>query len=204
MIIQTEQKAEDFLRKSGFKVIESFYVTSEKKLDELLKKISFPIVMKVAGNKIIHKKKINGVKLNIQNHNSAMKVFNELMKIENAEGVIIQKQVSGKEFLLGIKKTPEFGHVIGFGTGGSDVEKIKDVIFRVCPIDIKNAINMIKESNKGRELNEREIAFFTDYLLKLCSLIQKNPKIKELDINPLILENNGEGFIVDARILWEE
>lgn len=200
MKILTEREAEEFLKNNGFEIVESYFFSHEKALDKFLKTNSiWPLVMKVSGKKIIHKKKIGGVAVGILDYGSAMKFFNELMEIENSEGVLVQRQIKGEEFFLGIKKTPEFGHVLGFGKGGSDVEKEGDVVFRVPPLDDSEIKNMINDSQIYKKMSEQEVEQISEILKKLCELILKYPLIKELDINPLI-----SGKIIDARIVFEE
>ena len=184
MRVFTEKEAEDFLRKQGFDIVETKFVSKERQLNKI--KFDFPVVMKVASKKIVHKTKVNGIIKGIRTKKKALKAFDKLMRIRNAEGVLIQRQVKGKEFLLGIKKTPEFGYVVGFGKGGSKVEKMKKVDFRVC--DVKRVEDLSKN------LGIRRI------LLKLCKL--SNLGIESLDINPLILER-GKPVIVDAQIVFE-
>ena len=181
MKVFAEKEAEGFLKKKGFDIVDTIFVKSEKQLD----KLKFPVVMKVSSKKIVHKTKVNGIRLGIKNLKSAKKAFKELMKIKNAEGVLIQKQIKGKEFLLGLKKTPEFGYVIAFGKGGSKVEKEKKVEFRVC--NVKGVEELIKD---------KSIRLVLD---KLCKLT--NSGISELDINPLIIEK-GKALIVDSQIVF--
>lgn len=202
MKIFTEKEAEDCLEKKGFIVIDRISIKKKSEIPKAIKKITFPWVMKVSGRKIIHKNKIGGIKLGIKNPEEAIKSFQKLKKIKNSKGVIIQKQIKGKEFLLGIKKTPEFGHVVAFGAGGIHTEKLKDVSFRVCPFNKKDAKEMIKEIKAAKKLNKKITNKIKQNLIKLCKLIQKYPKIKELDINPLII-NEKDALIVDARIAWE-
>lgn len=202
MQIFTEKEAENFLEKEGFQIVNRIYIKKKSDINKSINKISFPFVMKVSGKKIIHKNKVKGIILNIKNYEESVKAFKQLKKIKDFEGVIIQKQIKGKEFLLGIKKTPEFGHVIAFGAGGIHTEKLKDISFRVYPFDNIDAEEMIKEVKAAKELNKKTINKIEQNLIKLNHLIQKYPKIKELDINPLIV-NEKEDIIVDARIAWE-
>lgn len=202
MKVSTEKEAEEFLENKGFKIVDRIYIKKKSEINKAINKIGFPFVMKVSGKNIIHKNKVRGIKLGIKNYNEAIKSFKQLKKIKGFEGVIIQKQISGKEFLLGIKKTPEFEHVVAFGAGGIHTEKLKDVSFRVCPFDKTDTEEMIKEVKKAKELNKKNIIDIQNNLIKLCQLIQKYPKIKELDINPLIV-NKKDATIVDARIVWE-
>lgn len=183
MKVFAEKEAENFLKKKGFNIVETIFINKEKDLDKL--NLKFPVVMKVSSNKIVHKTKVNGIRLGIKSLFQAKKAFNELMKIKNAEGVLIQRQVKGKEYLLGLKKTPEFDYVIAFGKGGSKVEKEKKVDFRVC------GVKGVEELSKDKEIRK-----ITD---KLCKLDKE--KILELDINPLIIEK-GKAIIVDSQIVF--
>ena len=150
-----EKESENFLVKGGFKIIGGVFVKREKDLEKV--DFKFPWVMKVSGKKIIHKKKIKGVFLNVYNLKKGKEIFRKLLKIKNSEGVLVQEQFKGKEFLLGIKKTPEFGHVVVFGGGGSFVEEKADVVFRVLDILTKEDVyEMILETRVGKELNNFE------------------------------------------------
>ncbi len=195
-----EKEAEKFLVKQGFDVVDFYFVSSESELKKALKQIGVPCFMKVSGKRIVHKKKIGGVKF-IKTLSEAIYEMNKLKKIRGANGVIVQKNFPGKEFLLGIKKTPEFEHVVVFGSGGSDVEEKKDVCFRVCPLDKKEVNKMLKETKIGNKVSKKLKECLQKNILKICELVEKHPKISELDINPFIF-SRGKGKIVDARIVW--
>ncbi len=197
MEIFTEKEAENFLENKNFDVIERIYVEKEKELKDAAEKLSFPWVMKVSGQKIVHKNTVRGVVKGIKDSEVAWEVFNKFKEIKGMQGVIIQKQIKGKEFLLGIKRTSEFGHVIAFGAGGIHTEKLKDVSFRVCPFDKKETKKMIGEVKASKDLDDESIEIIEKNILKLCKLSEDFPRIKELDINPLI-----QGVVVDARIVW--
>ena len=203
MKLFTEKESGDFLNKQGFRVVPSTFIKGEKKLDKTLQNVVFPIVMKVSGREIVHKKRMHGVKMDIGSYNSGMKNFNELMNLPKVEEVVVQNQIQGKEFLLGLKKTFEFGHVVGFGHGGSSVEKLDDVSFRVCPVTKVEARKMIRETKIGKNLKDKEIRVLENNLMSLCHLAGKFPGINELDLNPLTINRFGEGMVVDSRILWE-
>ena len=113
----------------------------------------------------------------------------------------IQKTFSGKEFLIGIKKVPEFGHVLVFGSGGTNVEVKKDVAFRICPVDKKDLKSMIRETKIGKKLPKKSRDILEDNLMAVCKLTQDYPKIKELDINPFTIVK-GHGKVVDARMVF--
>jgi succinyl-CoA synthetase beta subunit len=200
MEILAEKEAEDFLKKEGFDVIDSFFIMTKKEIPSAVNKINAPFVMKISGPRILHKMKVGGVRIGLKNIEQATKEFDSLMSIENTEGIIIQPQISGDEFLLGIKSTKEFGQVIAFGIGGTNVEKIKKVAFRVCPLEKKDIIEMIdeiKKFSKKENLNAVQKNIF-----QLDLLSKRYPNIKELDINPLILQD-GKAKVVDARIVFD-
>ncbi|MCK4647399.1 acetate--CoA ligase family protein [Candidatus Pacearchaeota archaeon] len=198
MEVFTEKEAEDFLENEKFDVIERVYVEKENELKNATEKLGFPLVMKVSGQEIVHKNKVGGVVKGIKDYEIAWEVFNKLQEIKGVQGVMIQKQIKGKEFLLGIKRTPEFGHVICFGAGGIHTEKLKDVSFRVYPFGKREIKKMMEEVNASKDLDKKSIKIIEKNIFKLCRLTKKYPRIKELDINPLI-----QGRVVDARIVWQ-
>ena len=187
MKVYTEKEAEGFLEKRGFEIVKRIYIKKKSEIKDAIKKIGFPVVMKVSGKKIIHKNKVMGVKTNIKSYEQSLKAFDKLLKIKNCEGIMVQRQIEGKEFLLGIKKTPEFGHVVAFGAGGIYTEKFKDVSFRVCPFDKTEVKKMMKEVKVAERLSQESRRKIEKNLIKLCWLVEKYSKIKELDINPLIV-----------------
>jgi len=155
MLQLTEKEAEDFLEKNNFPVAERIFINEKESIKKI--KISFPWVMKISSKKIMHKAKIGGVKTNINSIEEAEKIFDTLSKIPEFEEIIIQKQITGKEIILGIKKTPEFNHVIMFGKGGTNIEKEKDISFRAIPLKETEIISMINETSISKELNTQEI-----------------------------------------------
>ena len=202
MKIFAEKEAEKFLKKEGFEIVEGVFVSSKIGIKGALIKLGLPCVMKVFGKKILHKHKVGGVKLNIKTYSEALGVFTSLKIIKGSQGVLIQKKFSGKEFLLGIKKTPEFAHVLVFGAGGSKVEEKKDVSFRVCPVDKRDMRAMIKETKIGKRLPKKTFEILFENLSKLCELVERHPTISELDINPMNISKKA-GKIIDARIVFE-
>ena len=202
MKIFAEREAENFLKKQGFDIIDGFFVSSVTGLKKALKEISLPCVMKVSGPRIVHKGGGKGVKTKIKTYSEALHEMKNFKRFKGATGVMVQKRFFGKEFLLGIKKTPEFDHVLVFGAGGSNVEQKKDVVFRSCDLDKRELRKMIKETKIGKRLPKRTADILCGNMLKLCDLVQKYPKISELDINPFNT-SKGVGKIIDARIVFE-
>ena len=206
MEVLTEKEAEDFLEKKGFPVARRMTALNLEETINAAKKIKFPLVLKIVSKKIIHKSDVHGVKVNIKNNEELKKAFNELKKIQNFEGVMVQEYLEGQSMLVGLKNDATFGHVLVFGLGGIYTEVLKDVSFRVCPINNKDVIEMVKEI-KGYKIlegirGESKVNFYAIYrvLLALSELTKKFKNIQELDINPLIV-NEKYAKIIDARIV---
>ena len=198
MLILKEHQAELFLKKEGFPVVESHLVRDAAQLIKYGKKLGFPVVLK--NPDILHKTEKNAVKTNVYENNLDYEYDN--LKAKN---VLIQKQIKGHEFLVGVKKDNVFGHVIAFGIGGIFTEVLKEVSFRVLPVNKKDAIDLIKENKAYGLLNARGKKIPTkkieNIILKISELAERHPNIIELDINPLIV-NEREAKIVDARIVF--
>jgi len=177
-----------------------------KSLKDIKKIKRYPAVMKIFSKKIVHKSDVNGVVTDIKNEAEAEKAFASLKKIKNSEGIICQQQADGKQVILGIKRDSQFGPVIMFGLGGIFVEVLKDVSFRICPVDKKMALVMMREI-KGYKIlgglrgekgvNTEAIA---EIITRLSNLAMKEKSIKEIDLNPVIV-NEKTAAIVDVRMM---
>jgi acyl-CoA synthetase (NDP forming) len=165
---------------------------------------------------IIHKSDIGGVKLGLANATQVGKAYTEIMaaakkanKKADIQGISVQKMARpGVEVIMGMSKDAQFGPVLMFGLGGVFVEVLKDVAFRIVPLNRRDASQMIREI-KGYPLLEgyrgqepANITALEDLLLKLSDFVDKNPKIKEMDLNPIFAYKDG-ALAVDARVILE-
>jgi len=196
----TEKEAESFLEKNKFQIAKRAFVKNKKDLLKI--KIPFPWVMKISSSKIMHKAKLGGVILDIESIEQAEQSYSQLSKIQFFEEAIIQEMIRGKEIVIGIKNTPEFGHAIMFGKGGTSVEKEKDVSFRILPLRDKDISEIIKETKVSQDLTEKETKNIQNIIKKIQILIKNNPKIQELDINPLLV-NEKHAIVADARLVFK-
>lgn len=169
--------------------------------------IGFPVVMKVIGP--IHKTEVGGVILNVRNVSQVRKEFHHLNGIRGAEGILIAQMASGTELFLGANYENKFGHIVLCGMGGIYVEILKDVASGLAPLSYDEALSMIKSLKsykilKGyRKQSGVNIPKFADIVVRLSSLLRFATEIKELDINPL-LGNENEILAVDARVRIEK
>lgn len=187
--------------------VKEFIATSMKELDIIEKELSYPVVMKVIGP--IHKSDVGGVRLDIKDKTDLSVVMNEMMKIKNATGVLIQPMLKGIELFGGVKRERKFGHLILFGLGGIFIEILKDIRTTLAPLGKKEAqyeLNKLKghkifEGTRGQNpVNQSE---FISILTKLSDLVQIAPEISEMDLNPLIASKE-KVIAVDARIKIEK
>ena len=175
--------------------------------------------MKIVSPDILHKTDVGGVRVGIENAHQVEEAFLEItaqskqyLPRATILGVSVQEMiVEGKEVILGATKDPQFGHLIMFGLGGIYIEVLKDVSFRLAPLSVEDADQMMREIGSFPLLRgvrgERptDIGALRECLLRLSQLVTEFPAIIELDINPLIVKPEGEGAVAaDARITLEE
>jgi acyl-CoA synthetase (NDP forming) len=204
-----DDKAFEILKRFRIKVPPYSFCKNEKQLEAALKKVGFPCVMKVSGD-IIHKTDVGGVRTNIPNEEEARKAFSELIKIKGSEKVLVQRMVkAGYEIIIGGKKDPQFNRVIALGAGGIFTELLRDVSFRIVPISKADAEEMLGEVKfsslilKGfrgqKPANPEEIV---NAIMAVSKIMERYPKIKELDINPLFATPT-KAIATDVRIIME-
>ena len=213
--ILTENESKAFLEVYGIKTTRAFVAENEDHAVNLAKKIGYPIVMKILSPQISHKSDVGGVALNLQCESEVRKAFGTMLsqvkkKMPQAIilGVTLQKMVVNKdrELILGSKKDPVFGSVILFGLGGILTEFYKDRAIGFPPLNQVLAHRIIEQTKafellKGfRGLPPVNMNRVEETMIKFSQLIIDHPEIKELDINPLIVDKDGL-MAVDARII---
>ena len=212
----TEAEAREVLKFYRIPLVEAKIVKNLEEAKSFVKKVGYPVVLKVISPQIIHKTEVGGVILNIRSDKELFEAFHEIMKnversMPNAEikGFFIQKMMPRDyEVIIGGKKDPTFGQTIAFGLGGIFVEVFEDVSFRVVPISKEDAREMIQEIKgykilKGyRGKKPADINALIDILLKTSKMLEENEEIKELDINPVFALHKG-AYAGDARIILE-
>jgi len=201
------KKAYELLSLAGIDFVKEFEV---KTLDELLKIekiLKFPVVQKVVGP--LHKSDNGGVILNVKNKNELLKNFHNLMEIESAKSILIQPMITGKEIFIGAKRESNFSPIVVCGLGGVFIEIMKDVSVGMTPVSHTEANKMIENlkaysilkgvrGQKGINLEK-----YANFICKISDLMEVIPEISELDINPLMANDNNI-VAVDCRIRIEK
>jgi len=217
------QSRTTLLEEEGYKVLEAYgfsipkkhLAQNEEECIKAVQEIGYPIVMKIASPEIVHKSDAGGVKIGLKNEDEIRQAFRTI--ISNAkkykpdakiDGILVQEMIkSGKETILGAKFDPILGPLIMFGLGGIYVEVLKDVVFRLAPLEEREATRMIESVKtinllKGvRGEKPHDLVAIRESLQRLSQLITDFQEIEELDVNPLLVLEDGKGVrAIDIRI----
>lgn len=183
---------------------------------KIAKQIGYPVVLKISSNTIIHKSDVGGVAVNINNSDELTVKWNAMVQrlkqqnlIDQIDSIVVMQQInnSGREFVLGAIDKGTMGHQIMFGIGGIFIEALKEVAFRPAPLtqnDANGLLTATKASKllgniRGKKAVDQKL--MTSVLLRLSQLVTDFPEIKEVDANPLLLDDDGNLSTVDARII---
>ena len=196
----------ELLSCAGIPLVPEMVSTSKEELTAFAEKVGFPVVAKVVGP--VHKSDVGGVALNIRTAEHLALEFERMMQIQDATGVMVQKMLKGSELFIGAKYEERFGHVVLCGLGGIFVEVLKDVSSGLAPLSYAETYSMIhslrgykilKGTRGQKGINEEKYA---EIIVRLSTLLRFATEIKEMDINPLLADENNV-VAVDARILIE-
>jgi acetyltransferase len=207
----------EILDACGIPTAKTKLAATAKEAAAFANELGFPVALKIASPDILHKTEVKGIILNISTEVECAEAFAKLVgsaKINSPEAVIlgchVQKMaVPGREIVIGAKENEAFGHVVLFGLGGVLVEAMEDVALRVAPIGPLDADAMFGEIKAKKALGAfrgmkpADLGAIKDVLFRVSTLVTKFPQIKELDINPVIAYEEGDGCLtVDARIIF--
>ncbi len=175
-----------------------------------------PVVMKVMSEDVVHKYDAGGVILNVHGADEARAAYKKIhSNVEKhvpgarIQGILIEQMAPrGVEVILGASRDPRFGPLMMFGLGGTLVEVLKDVSFRLAPMWQISAERMVRQIRSFTVLNgfrgnpPSDIDAIVDTLLRLSAMVINHPEISELDINPLIVHAAGKGCsVADSRVM---
>jgi acetyltransferase len=182
---------------------------------EFAEKMGYPVVMKVVSPEIMHKTDIGGVELNLSNANMVRIAFDEIIRksrraqpLAKIYGISVDKMVPrGREMIIGMSRDPQFGPMVMFGLGGIYVNFLKDVAFRLAPMNQRDAQQMMEETRSYNLLegvrgeSPADIKSLREAILRVGLLVWDFPELKELDINPIFVYEIGRGCsALDVKI----
>jgi acetyl-CoA synthetase (ADP-forming) len=209
-----EYEAKNLCGSYGMPITAIAVATSEENAVKEAEKIGYPIVLKIVSPQVLHKSDAGGVLINIKNEKGLREGYNTILKnvkkhVPDAEitGILVQEMApNGTEVIVGSTNDPTFGPTIMFGLGGIFVEILKDVSFRLAPITKTDAEEMVKEIKAykilegARGMPPADQETIVEILLATSKMLMECPEIKELDMNPVIVYEEG-ARIVDARVI---
>jgi acyl-CoA synthetase (NDP forming) len=212
----TEYESKKFLEKYKIPVTKCEIAKTKEESLKAAKSIGYPVALKIASADIVHKTEAGGVKLNLKTPEDVARAFTEI--VEGAkkyspkakiDGVCVEEFVrDGVEVFVGVKRDATFGPTIVFGLGGIFVELLKDTSLRVAPVTEQDVREMITELKGYRILEgfrsgkRGDMESIVDLIKKVGELIQSDDAVLEMDLNPIMVHEEGAGsVVVDARIL---
>ncbi len=204
------------LQAYGIKLVPSKSASSAAEAVRLAKTLRFPVAVKLLSDTIPHKTEVGGVILDIRSRSGVERAFaqigdrlSDLGREEEMQGVMVQKMVSGgTEVIVGVTQDTSFGPLILFGTGGIYAELFKDVVSYIHPLTDMDAQEMVR-SVKAYQLLQgwrgalpSDVKALEELLLRVSTMVEDLPQIRELDLNPVKVLEEGQGYVVvDARIM---
>jgi acetyltransferase len=211
-----DSEAQDILKAYGITTPLSSVAATPEEAVAYCAEIGYPVVMKIASPDILHKSDVGGIIVNVKTPDEVRKAFATLIERAKAAkpeaeiwGAQIQEMVTNaREIIIGMNRDPQFGPLVMFGLGGIYVEVLKDVTFRVAPMSRQQATEMVEAIRSYKLLTgvrgqaPADLDAVVDAILRVSQLVSDFPEIAELDINPLLVRDQGKGAVaVDMRLI---
>jgi len=210
----SEVEAKDLLAEAGIPVARAILAKGQKKAVEAAEAVGYPVVMKIVSPDIAHKSDVGGVTLGLKDAKAVRKAYKEMIERVSAAapnakiaGVAIQNMApQGIEVIVGATTDPQFGPVMMFGLGGVFVEVLKDVAFRIVPLEPRDAAQMVREIRGlpilqgARGAQPADLPALEALIVKVSQFVAAHPEVAELDLNPVFAYPSG-ALAVDARIV---
>ena len=211
----TEPLAWELFSAHGIPAPRCKLVKTQDEAVEAAEQIGYPVVLKIVSKDILHKSDAGGVAVKLADGPAVREAYDKILKNARAyapdatiDGILVCEMLTqGVECIIGMLQDASFGPVMMFGLGGIFVEVLKDVAFRVLPLTKADALAMIEEI-KGSALlmgargqAKLDCDAMAELILKVASMVEANPQIREIDINPCFIYEKGV-MPADARIMF--
>jgi acetyltransferase len=213
-----EAEAKALLEYYSFPVVKTRVARTEDEAVSIACQLHYPVVLKILSPQIVHKTEAGGVALDIKSEDEVREIFKGLIEKAkkynpNAEilGVTVQPMIKkqGYEVIIGAKTDPLFGPVMLFGMGGVGVELFRDFAIGIPPLNQTLARRMMEETKvyqllKGYRNNPpANVKLLEEILVRFSQMLVDFPQLKEVDINPLFIDEK-EALAIDARIVIDK
>ena len=208
----TEYESKQVLASYGLPVTREKLVSSMEDLLRAAQQIGYPLVIKGSSAEIAHKTETGLIRVDVRNDEEATVAFREISAALNSAGdgaVLVQQLVKGqRELVVGLTRDTQFGPCVMFGLGGIFTEVLKDTVFRVAPLEKQDAFDMMQEIRASKILDEIrgmtavDKDLLADMLITVGRIGIENDRIKEIDINPVIISGDRP-VAVDALVVLQ-
>ena len=210
----TEVESKQLLHDAGIAVTQAHLTTSADEAVAAAEEIGFPVVLKIVSSEIVHKSDVGGVALDLADADAVREGYETMIaKVSEAapgaaiDGISVQQMAqSGTEVIVGVTTDPQFGPVMMFGLGGIFVEVLKDVAFRIVPLEPRDAKQIVRDI-RGYAVLEgvrgqagADIDALEQLILQVSAFAWEHREVAELDLNPVIARPDGV-LAVDARVV---
>jgi len=205
----SEYESKQVLAAYQIPVTKEILINNIKDLNKAAQEIGYPLVIKGCSSEISHKTEKDLIKVDIRNEKEARSAFEDIMINMNATDntVLVQEMVKGKrELVVGMTRDAQFGPCVMFGLGGIFTEILKDISFRIAPMERRDALEMMQEI-KGHKILEAirgmeaaDLDILTDMLINVGRIGIENDEVNEIDINPVII-SGSKPVAVDALVV---
>lgn len=213
----TEVESKELLASAGVPVAVARLATSADDAAKAADAIGYPVVIKIVSGEIAHKSDVGGVALGLADAAAVRAAYENMMAAvkqaapqAKVDGVSVQPMAKpGTEVIVGMTTDAQFGPVMMFGLGGIMVEVLKDVAFRIVPLEARDARQMVREIRGFPVLQgvrgqaPADVAALESLILRVSSFVEQHPEIAELDLNPVLAYADG-ALAVDARVVLKE
>lgn len=209
----TPEEMRRVLAAYGIALAPTAFARSAAAAVEFAEAMGFPVAAKLVSSAVTHKSDLGGVRLHLEDPDAILDAYESFAAIARdhqmpLDGVLIQPMLDGgTETMIGVVQDRLFGPIVGFGLGGTDVEVLGDMHFRLAPLSAREIDEWIAGSRAGRLLAAHrgrpaaDIPALSELLARVAALAVDVPEILELDLNPVIVKPGGQGcHIVDARV----
>ena len=209
-----EVESKELLGSAGIPVVPTRFAGSADEAASIAAEVGFPVALKVVSPEITHKSDVGGVELNLADASAVREAYERIVTnakraapAASVDGVSVQQMAKpGTEVIVGLTTDPQFGPVMMFGLGGIMVEVLKDVAFRIVPLEPRDAKQMVREIKafpvlegiRGRA--PADLDALERLILQVSSFAEMHPEVAEIDLNPVFAYPDG-ALAVDARIV---
>ena len=210
----TTAQSLELIASYGIPVTPARFAATRAAAIEAACEIGFPVVMKVEARDIAHKSDVGGVVLNIADEAGAASAYDSIVRsvadklpAAKVEGVLVAKQEQGaRETIVGMARDATFGPLVMFGLGGIYAETLRDVVFRIAPLTMRD-VRAMTDGIRGKAVltgvrGQPRVDFDALHgaIRRIAQLATEHPGVAEIDVNPLLVSERGV-MAVDARVV---